>query len=85
MLKIINFCVDFCYNISYNNNVLNKGGDNLGTKMGRPTDNPKIFQTRIRLTKDELEMLEDCVKSLSMTKTDVIISGIKEVYKRIKK
>lgn len=53
--------------------------------MGRPTDNPKNFQTKIRMTKEEYKMLEECVKLLNATKTEIIISGIKEVYKKAKK
>lgn len=57
----------------------------MGAKMGRPTDNPKNFQTKIRMTKEEYKMLEECVKLLNATKTEIIISGIKEVYKKAKK
>lgn len=53
-------------------------------KMGRPTDNPKTIQTRIRMTKDESEMLNKCSDELGITKTEVIIKGIKLVYKKIK-
>ena len=57
----------------------------MGAKIGRPTDNPKNFQTKIRMTKEEYKMLEECVKLLNATKTEIIISGIKEVYKKAKK
>lgn len=54
-------------------------------KMGRPTDNPKIIQTRIRMTKDEADILKECADILGVTKTEVIIRGIRQVYANIKK
>lgn len=54
-------------------------------KMGRPTENPKIIQTRIRMTKDEASMLNECAIKLGKTRTDIIIMGIQKVYQEIKK
>ncbi|WP_303997870.1 hypothetical protein [Megamonas hypermegale] len=54
-------------------------------KMGRPTENPKIIQTRIRMTKDEADMLNECASELGKTKTDIIIMGIQKIYQEIKK
>ena len=52
-------------------------------KMGRPTENPKIIiQTRIRMTKDEASMLNECAIKLGKTRTDIIIMGIQKVYQR---
>lgn len=53
--------------------------------MGRPTNNPRIIQTRIRMSADEANMLEECAKILNTTKTEVVIMGIKKVYADIKK
>ena len=55
------------------------------TKMGRPTVTPKVVSTRIRMTKDEANMLVECANILGVTKTEVIIQGIKTVYKKVKK
>ena len=55
------------------------------TKRGRPTNNPRVLQTRIRMTQEEAEMLEKCAKTLDLTKTDVIIKGIQLVFESIKK
>lgn len=54
------------------------------SKMGRPTDDPKIHQTRIRMTQRELDMLNYCSEKLGKTKTDIIVEGIEEIYKSIK-
>lgn len=55
------------------------------TKRGRPTDNPKVIQTRIRMSEEEAEMLRICSETLKKTKTDVVIMGIQKVYSEIKK
>lgn len=57
----------------------------MAEKMGRPTDNPRNIQARIRLNKDESKMLEYCAKTLKTSKTDVIVKGIRMVYTNLKK
>lgn len=56
-----------------------------GKKMGRPTEEPKNINTRIRMSAKDAEMLEYCSKETGMTKTDVIRLGIQKVYESIKK
>lgn len=51
------------------------------SKMGRPTEDPKIHQTRIRMTQGEWEMLEYCAQKLGKTKTDIVIAGVENIYK----
>nr|DAV12969.1 MAG TPA: hypothetical protein [Caudoviricetes sp.] len=48
--------------------------------MGRPTTNPKELNTRIRLSHEDVDMLESCSKKLGVTKAEVIRKGIKMVY-----
>lgn len=57
----------------------------MSPKTGRPTDNPKKHETRIRMSDNDVEMLEYCCKVTGMTKADVIRQGIKEVYIKLKK
>ncbi|MDU1316098.1 hypothetical protein [Anaerococcus hydrogenalis] len=54
-------------------------------KMGRPTDNPKKYQTRIRMTEEEKQILEFCADKSNKTKTDIINMGVKKVFEEIKK
>ena len=55
-------------------------------KIGRPpAKNPKDIQTRIRMTKKEANMLEECAKHFNTTKTEIVIRGIKQVYATISK
>ena len=52
---------------------------------GRPTDDPKTLNTRIRLSEEDVQRLEFCVQATGMKKSEVIRQGIKEVYDRLKK
>lgn len=53
--------------------------------MGRPTENPKGNYTGIRLSDDEVEKIDFCMKKTGMTKTDVLRKGIDLVYQEITK
>lgn len=52
-------------------------------KMGRPTQDPKKNQTRIRMTDEEVAKLNYCSEKLNVSKTDVINMGIDKVYKEL--
>ena len=53
-------------------------------KMGRPTDEPKTHQQRIRMSDKDIQMLEFCCEITGMTKADVVRTGIKKVYDGLK-
>lgn len=53
-------------------------------KMGRPTDNPRINNYRIRMTDEELKKMEICCEKTGLSKADVIRKGIDLVYQEIK-
>ena len=57
----------------------------MGPRTGRPTDNPKRHDTRIRKSDEDVEMLEYCCKVTGKTKTDIIREGIRKVYQELKK
>lgn len=55
-------------------------------KLGRPkSNNPRGERIGIRLTKEELEMLDYCCTKLQISKTEVIKKGVKIVYDSIPK
>lgn len=54
-------------------------------KMGRPTDSPKVNNTRIRLSDDDMQKLEFCKTQTGMTYADIIRKGIDKVYQELKK
>ena len=63
---------------------IQNGGDKVSPK-GRPTDDPKTLSTRIRLSDEDIQRLEYCVKVTGMKKSEIIRQGIKEIYERLKK
>lgn len=52
---------------------------------GRPTDDPKTLNTRIRLSQEDMQRLEYCVQVTGLKKSEIIRQGIKEVYESLKK
>ena len=54
-------------------------------KMGRPSNNPRMNKLGIRLSDNEIEMLEISAKELNVTRTEIIAQGIKKVYSSLKK
>lgn len=49
----------------------------------RPTkDDPKSHQYRLRLSDEELEMLEFCCKVLHMKKSEILMAGLQEMYQK---
>ena len=58
----------------------------MSPRTGRPKiDNPKSEQIKIRATKEDKKLLEDCCEKLNKTQYDVIMTGIKNVYNETKK
>ena len=53
-----------------------------GTKL---TDNPKEYMLRVRMDKKTLEQLDDCCKTKSLSRSEVVREGIREQYKKLKK
>jgi len=53
-------------------------------KMGRPTEAPKVNQYRIRLTDEELKILDECCLLTGLNKADVFRLGLNKVYKEFK-
>lgn len=57
----------------------------MSPRTGRPTEDPKTHETRIRMSDKDVEMLEYCGKATGRTKADIIREGIREVYAKLKK
>ena len=56
----------------------------MSPRTGRPTADPKKHETRIRMSDEDVRILEICCKLTGMSKADVIRQGIREVYNRVK-
>ena len=46
-------------------------------KMGRPTNDPKPFRLDVRVSKDDMETIEEYCKTTGKTKPQAIRDGIK--------
>jgi predicted DNA-binding protein len=57
----------------------------LSPRTGRPpSEDPKKNQYRIRLTDEDLQMLEYCCEATGLSKAEVIRKGIRKVYEDVK-
>ena len=58
----------------------------MSPRTGRPKiENPKSEQIKIRATKEDKALLEECCERLGKTQYDVVMTGIKMVYAETKK
>lgn len=53
-------------------------------RTGRPTEDPKTLNTRIRLSEEDIKRLEYCAEKTGLSKSEIIRKGIKEVYEQLK-
>lgn len=53
-------------------------------RIGRPTDSPKTHETRIRMSDEDVKILQKCCEKTGLSKADVIRMGIREVYEKVK-
>ena len=54
----------------------------ISPRTGRPTTDPKRNDTRIRMSDNEIEMLNYCCEVFGLTKAEVIRLGVKELYEK---
>lgn len=47
-------------------------------------DDPKSNQYRLRLSDEELEMLNFCCNKLNMKKSEILMAGLKKMYELAK-
>lgn len=57
----------------------------MNARMGRPTSDPKEIQYRLRMSSNDVAMLEYCCKITGKTKADILRLGLKNVYESLKK
>ena len=49
----------------------------MSPRTGRPkSDNPRNKSLNVRLTQDELDLLQECAEKLNKTRTDTIVFGL---------
>lgn len=57
----------------------------MSPRTGRPTDNPKPFERKVRLSDGDIQRLEYTAKVLGLTKAEVIRQGIDRMYQEAQK
>ncbi len=57
----------------------------MSPRTGRPTTEPKKHETRIRMSDEDVRILEYCCKAKGKSRSDIIREGIREVYAKIEK
>ena len=58
----------------------------MSPRTGRPkSNNPKKNDLRIRMTDDEIRILNICSEKTGLNKSDIIRLGIQKVYKDVEK
>lgn len=55
------------------------------SKVGRPTDSPKDTMVRVRMNREMISKLDECVTKLGSNRSEVIREGIDKVYEGIDK
>lgn len=61
-----------------------KGGRYLSPRTGRPTNNPKKSEIKIRATMEDRQKLTYCCEKTGMTQYEVAMKGIDKVYNEIR-
>lgn len=56
----------------------------MDKKIGRPTDAPKTEQYRLRMSDDDLRMLEYCCEKTGKSKAAIFRLGLETVYRSLK-
>ncbi len=58
----------------------------MEAKRGRPLlKNPKDYMLRVRFDREELKLLDDCCKTLGLSRSEVARNGIEKLYRQIKR
>lgn len=55
----------------------------MSPRTGRPTTDPKSNWTGFRLSDNDIEKLNYCVKKTGMSKAEIVRKGINLVYREI--
>lgn len=56
----------------------------MSPRTGRPTTDPKTHETRVRMSDEDIRLLNICCEKTGLSKAGVIRKGIREVYEKVK-
>jgi hypothetical protein len=51
--------------------------------MGRPTTNPRTEKIGFRMSKDEIDLLNECADEMNTQRVNVVIEGVKMVKEKL--
>lgn len=57
----------------------------MDKKIGRPTTDPKTEQYRLRMSKEDIIMLNYCCEITGKSKADIFRLGLRTVYESLQK
>ena len=57
----------------------------MSPRKGRPTTDPKRHETRVRMTDEDVRILNECSQRMNTTKTEIIRHGIRLVKDELDK
>lgn len=57
----------------------------MSPRTGRPTDDPKTHETRIRMSDEDIKILEYCCQVTGKSRAEIMRKGIRKVYEELKK
>ena len=56
----------------------------MSPRTGRPTNNPKKTEIKVRATQEDKDKLKYCCEKAGKTQYEVVMMGINKVYEEIK-
>lgn len=56
----------------------------MSPRIGRPTENPKNKEIKVRATSQDRERLLYCCEKTGLSQYEIVMQGLNEVYKKIK-
>ena len=57
----------------------------MSPRTGRPTDNPRNEELKVRISQQDKERLEYCIRNSNKNKSEIVREGIEKVYNELKK
>ena len=64
---------------------IQKRGEKMDKKIGRPSIEPRTEQYRLRMSKKDVDMLMYCCEKTGKSKADIFRLGLKTVYDSLQK
>ena len=52
-------------------------------KMGRPADNPRTEKIGFRMSKEEIEDIQECANALNTQRVNAVVEGIKLLKEKL--